>query len=81
MIGKDYQARVIRTNDGQVITGLVQAQSDSSISLRTATETIQVDKSDIEELKVSENSFMPVGLLDTLDERQRIELFKYLLSL
>jgi len=81
VIGKDYQARVIRTNDGQVITGLVQAQSDSSISLRTATETIQVDQSDIEELKVSENSFMPVGLLDTLDERQRIELFKYLLSL
>ncbi|MFN6140441.1 MAG: PVC-type heme-binding CxxCH protein [Planctomycetota bacterium] len=81
VIGKDYQARVIRTRDGQVITGLAQAQSDSSISIRTATETIQVDKSEIEELKVSENSFMPMGLLDTLDERQRIELLKYLLSL
>jgi putative heme-binding domain-containing protein len=81
VIGKDYQARVIRTKDGQVITGLVQADSTSSMSIRTATETIEVDKEQIEELKVSENSFMPVGLLDTLDERQRIELFKYLLSL
>lgn len=81
VIGKDYQARVIRTKDGQVITGLVQAESDSSVSIRTATETIQVDKADVEELRVSENSFMPVGLLDTLDERQRIELLKYLLSL
>ena len=81
VIGKDYQARVIRTSDGQVITGLAQAQSDSSISIRTATETIQVDKSEIEEFKISENSFMPMGLLDTLDERQRIELLKYLLSL
>jgi putative heme-binding domain-containing protein len=81
VIGKDYQARVIRTKDGQVITGLVQADSTSSLSIRTATETIEVDKEQIEELKVSENSFMPVGLLDTLDERQRIELFKYLLSL
>jgi hypothetical protein len=60
---------------------LAQAESDSSISIRTATETIQIDKSDVEEFKVSENSFMPIGLLDTLDERQRIELLKYLMSL
>ena len=81
VIGKDYQARVIRTKDGQIITGLVQSESDSVISIRTATETIQVAKSEIEEFKVSENSFMPVGLLDSLDERQRIELLKYVLSL
>ena len=81
VIGKDYQARVIRTKDGQVITGLLQAEEPGRISIRTATETIDVDKEDIDELKISENSFMPVGLLDTLDERERIELFKYLLSL
>jgi putative heme-binding domain-containing protein len=81
VIGKDYQARVIRTKDGQIITGLVQSESDNVISIRTATETIQVAKSEIEEFKVSENSFMPVGLLDSLDERQRIELLKYVLSL
>lgn len=81
VIGKDYQARVIRTKDGQVITGLVQSENAGSISIRTATETIDIDKDDIDEFKISQNSFMPVGLLDTLDERQRIELFKYLLSL
>jgi putative heme-binding domain-containing protein len=81
VIGKDYQARVIRTKDGQVITGLVQSESNSSIAIRTATETIELDKSEIEDFKVSENSFMPVGLLETLDESQRIELFKYLLSM
>jgi putative heme-binding domain-containing protein len=81
VIGRDYQARVVRTNDGQIITGLLLSEGDSSLSIRTATETIEVSKSDIEEFKLSENSFMPVGLLDTLDERQRIELFKYLLSL
>jgi putative heme-binding domain-containing protein len=72
---------VIRTKDGQVITGLVQSESNSSIAIRTATETIELDKSEIEDFKVSENSFMPVGLLETLDESQRIELFKYLLSM
>jgi hypothetical protein len=72
---------VIRTKDGQVITGLVQSESNSSIAIRTATETIELDKSEIEDFKVSENSFRPVGLLETLDESQRIELFKYLLSM
>ena len=72
---------MVRTNDGQIITGLLLNEGDSSLSIRTATETIEISKSDIEEFKLSENSFMPVGLLDTLDERQRIELFKYLLSL
>ncbi|MBM3965948.1 MAG: hypothetical protein FJ308_12925, partial [Planctomycetes bacterium] len=81
VIGRDYQARVIRTNDGQVITGLVVRETDASIEIRTTTDTLLIDKDSIEEIRVSENSFMPVGLLETLDERQRIELFKYVLSL
>ena len=81
VIGRDYQARVIRTNDGQVITGLVVRESDASIEIRTTTDTLLIDKDSMEEIRVSENSFMPVGLLETLDERQRIELLKYVLSL
>jgi putative heme-binding domain-containing protein len=81
VIGRDYQARVVRTNDGQVITGLLLSEGESSLTIRTATETIEVLRSEVDEFTVSENSFMPVGLLDTLDDRQRIELFKYLLSL
>lgn len=81
VIGRDYQARVIRTQDGQVITGLVVRETDASIEIRTTTDTLLIDKDSIEEIRVSENSFMPVGLLETLDERQRIELFKYVLSL
>lgn len=81
VIGRDYQARVIRTHDGQVITGLVVEETPSAIRLRTATDTVTIDRESIEELKVSDNSFMPMGLLETLDDRQRIELLKYLLSL
>ena len=81
VIGRDYQARVIRTDDGQVITGLVLEESPTTIRLRTATEEVTIQRDSVEEFRVSENSFMPIGLLDTLDDRQRIELFKYLLSL
>jgi putative membrane-bound dehydrogenase-like protein len=81
VIGRDYQARVVRTDDGQVITGLVLEETPSTIRLRTATDTVTIDRDGIEELRISENSFMPMGLLETLDDRQRIELLKYLLSL
>jgi putative membrane-bound dehydrogenase-like protein len=81
VIGRDYQARLVRTDDGQVITGLVLEETPTAIRLRTATDTVVVERDSIEEYRVSENSFMPAGLLETLDDRQRIELFKYVLSL
>ena len=36
---------------------------------------------DIEAIKISESSFMPTGLLKDLNDRERIELFKYLMGL
>lgn len=81
VIGRDFQARVIQTVDGQVLTGLVQSETASAITLRTQTNTVTIKKSDVEEMAVSENSFMPSGLLETLNERERIELFKYLMGM
>jgi putative membrane-bound dehydrogenase-like protein len=81
VIGKGYQAHLILTIDGQVLTGIIQSETASSITLRTATETITIDKSEIEESRISDNSFMPQGLLDPLNERERMELLKYLMAL
>ncbi len=49
--------------------------------LRTLTSSVTVPKADIEENELSTNSFMPEGLLKTLNDREKIELFKYLMSL
>lgn len=81
VIGRDFQARLVLTNDGQVVTGLVESESESAITLRTATNSVTINRDDIEEIRVSDNSFMPTGLLETLNERERIELFKYLMSM
>ncbi|MFN7732605.1 MAG: PVC-type heme-binding CxxCH protein [Pirellula sp.] len=81
VIGRDYQARIVQTDDGQILAGLVVSESESAIQLRTANNTITLDRNDIENVRVSEASFMPQGLLESLDERQRIELFKFLMSL
>ncbi|MEJ7592595.1 MAG: PVC-type heme-binding CxxCH protein [Planctomycetaceae bacterium] len=80
VIGRDFQARIIVTTEGRVITGLIEKESDSSITVRTLTESVTVAKDEIEEIKTSPNSFMPEGLLKSLNDRERIELFKYLMA-
>jgi putative membrane-bound dehydrogenase-like protein len=79
VIGRDYQARIIVTSDGRVITGLVEKESESAITIRTLNDSVTVEKSDIEEIQVSQNSFMPEGLLKTLNDREKLELLKYLM--
>lgn len=81
VIGRDFQARLVLTTDGRVYSGLIQSETESAITLRTATNTVTISRDDIEEIKTSENSFMPTGLLKDLNERERIELFKYLMAL
>jgi hypothetical protein len=41
---------------------------------------VTVAKAEIDETKISTNSFMPEGLLQTLKDRERIELFKFLMG-
>jgi len=81
VVGRDFQARLILTTAGRVITGLVIRESETAITVRTANTTETIAKDEIDEIQISEQSFMPEGLLDPLEERQRIELFKYLLTL
>jgi len=80
VIGRDFQARIIVTMEGRVITGLIEKETESSITVRTLTESVTVAKSEIEETNISSNSFMPEGLLKTLNDRERIELFKFLMA-
>ncbi|MBL8816715.1 MAG: DUF1080 domain-containing protein [Planctomyces sp.] len=81
VIGRDYQARIIATHEGQVLNGLIEKETDSAIILRTLTSSVTIPRDDIEEINVSTSSFMPEGLLKTLNDRERIELFKYLMGL
>ena len=80
VIGRDFQARIIVTTEGRVITGLIEKETDSSVTVRTLTESVTVAKSEIEETKISPSSFMPEGLLKPLNDRERIELFKFLMG-
>ena len=80
VIGKDFQARIILTEEGRVVTGLVLTETDSAITISTGTSTETVAKDEIEQMSVSENSFMPEGLLQPLTDREKLELLKYIMT-
>jgi putative heme-binding domain-containing protein len=81
VVGRDFQARLILTTEGRVVTGLVMEQTPTAVTVRTATATETISADEIEEIRISDQSFMPGGLLDNLEERQKIELMKYLMEM
>jgi putative membrane-bound dehydrogenase-like protein len=79
VIGKDYQARVLATVDGRVLTGLPVEETDRQVVLKVLggkLETIQ--RSDIEAYKVSELSMMPEALEKQLTAQEIADLFAFL---
>ncbi|MBM4000967.1 MAG: DUF1080 domain-containing protein [Planctomycetes bacterium] len=81
VIGRAYQARVVATDDGRVTTGLIEEETETAITIRTQTNRVVLPRDVIEAVRVSSQSFMPSGLLDRLNDRERLELLKYLMSL
>jgi len=78
VVGEDFQMHVIARNDGSVVSGLLESESDAAVTVRTATETVVIRKDEIKKRRKTPQSLMPEGLLDTLSEREVIELLKYL---
>lgn len=78
VIGTDFQMTVVETKSGDTISGLIVAETVSALTLRTTVEQIIVPKADIAKRETSERSLMPEGLLESLPDREQIELLKYL---
>jgi putative heme-binding domain-containing protein len=77
-IGKDYQQTFITTKGGQLVAGIIASEDERTVMLKTLGEPITVQRADIAELKTSEQSMMPEGLLLALDEQGVLDLFLYL---
>jgi putative heme-binding domain-containing protein len=78
VIPKDYAATFLAMVDGRSLTGIVKEQTDKTLTLITATETLTLQKSDIEALKPSDVSMMPDDQLKPFSEHEVRSLFAYL---
>ena len=80
LIGRDYQLTTILTAEGRVLTGIVAAENENSVTLRTANEDVILPKPEIDERSQSSVSMMPEGMLDKLSDAEVISLVRYLAS-
>jgi putative heme-binding domain-containing protein len=84
VISDQYKTMVVQTKDGEVYTGRVVSDLAGKITLvidpEDATKTITLDRSEVENEKVSKESQMPAELLDKLNEEEVLDLIAYLLS-
>ncbi len=79
-VARDYQMQVIVTDSGRVLTGLVLAETDQSLTLATVNEKVIVPRQEIESRTPSDVSMMPDGLLRQLSEVDLRNLIRYLQS-
>lgn len=78
VIGTDFQVTTVETKDGESVSGLLVAETGSAVTLRTTTGDSVIAKSEIKAKTTNERSLMPEGLLESLGEREQIELLKFL---
>jgi putative heme-binding domain-containing protein len=84
VISDQYKTMVIKTSDDTVHTGRIVNDVAGKVTLvvdpEDATKTVTLDRSDIEEEKVSKVSLMPAELLDKLNQDEVLDLLAFVLS-
>ena len=77
-VAADFRMSVLALKDGRVLNGVVVGKTDKVLTVQTQTESVFVAKDDIDEIRQTDASLMPEGLLGTLTEEQIRDLVGYL---
>jgi putative heme-binding domain-containing protein len=78
VLAKDYRMSTIVLDDGRVVNGLIQKETDSALTVRTINDTVVVAKDEIELQKLSELSMMPDNQLQQMSNEEVRDLIAYL---
>ena len=78
-IDEPFAAYVVVTADGRLLSGLMVDKNEKQIVLKTAEkQTVALPRDDIEELRRSEKSLMPEGMLSDLTAQEAADLIEYI---
>ena len=78
VIGENFQLNIITLNDGKIISGMPANETADVLTIQTLTEAVDIRKASMNTRQVLDQSMMPPALLESLPEKQVIELLKYL---
>jgi putative heme-binding domain-containing protein len=78
-IRPEFRCYHVVLDDGRILTGLLADSNDSTLTILDAkNQRTVVKRTDVEELKASETSLMPDGVIEPLGEQEVRDLFAYL---
>lgn len=80
LVPREHKVNVVQLADGRVVQGIVAEETPSTLTLRTANDTVYVATSEIENRRESPQSMMPEGLFDKLTPDEIRDLIAYLAS-
>jgi putative membrane-bound dehydrogenase-like protein len=79
VIGNAYQARILATADGRVLTGLPVEETDQRVVLKVQGGKLEtIPRDEIDQYKVSELSMMPEQLEKQITSQEMADLFAFL---
>jgi putative heme-binding domain-containing protein len=78
VIAKDYMVSLIYMKDGDAYSGIITKEDDQTISVTVESGVQVLQKEDVKEVKRSELSMMPEGLLTPLSKQEIVNLVTYL---
>ena len=78
VVGENFQLNVVTRKDGVVVSGMPASETPDQLTIQTLTEPVAIPKAQIKSRQVLQQSMMPPALLDSLTEKEVIELLKYL---
>lgn len=75
-----YKMHLVLTDDGRVYSGIPAGENERQLRLRIANrdEPVVIAKSEIESREIAPVSMMPAGMLNTLTDREVLDLIAYL---
>ncbi|MFQ5733487.1 MAG: c-type cytochrome, partial [Planctomycetaceae bacterium] len=80
VLGRDYRMTVIATKRGRIVSGLIQKETDSALTIRTVNDTVVVAKKDVDVRKLSNKSIMPDRQLEQMKPAEVRDMIAYLQS-
>jgi len=79
VVAVEYRLHIVNLKDGRVLNGFVIGKSDRTLTLKTMTEKLTLDRAEITGIQELPQSLMPEGLLQSLGEDKVRDLLGYLM--
>ncbi len=78
-VSADFRMTVVNLKDGRVLNGFITTKTDRTLTLRTMTEKLTIERGEISGMQEMPQSLMPEGLLQAFSEAQVRDLIAYLM--